>query len=197
MKGDTIYLDAFGAFQRGEKLTLDDIVLYHADCMIVRVEEEIREGETDRVEFKASTRNFEGKRDKELEKRIVKSICGFLNKDGGKLLIGVDDASNVVGLEKVYKTLGNRSSQDRFRRHLSTIIKNWIGKSYFWYLKTDFHKIDGRDISETVVTKSSEPVYTKKRKGKKFWVRNETSTETLSFSEAEKYIQHRFTTKKI
>jgi len=62
----------------GKFISIEDFALYHADCMIVRVEEEINGGETNRLEFKSSTRSRNGEHNKKLEKAIVKSICGFL-----------------------------------------------------------------------------------------------------------------------
>lgn len=191
--GMSIYLDAFGALKADKDIMIQDFAIYHADCMIVRVEEEIKGGETDRLEFKSSTRGHSGKQKDDLEKGVVKTICGFLNNDGGKLLIGVDDDCNVIGLEKVYNSLGRNNNRDRFRRQLRDFLSNWIEDSYFWYLKTEFYKINGKDISETVVSKSSEPVFTTRKKGHEFYVREGTSTVMLSGSKAEKYIRHRFT----
>lgn len=191
--GMSTCLDAFGALKADKDIMIQDFAIYHADCMIVRVEEEIKGGETDRLEFKSSTRGHNGEQKDDLEKGVVKTICGFLNNDGGKLLIGVDDESNVIGLEKVYNSLGKRKNRDGLRQHLRNIIIKWIGEGYFWYLKTEFHEIDGKDISETVISKSSEPVFTTRKRGHKFYVRDGTSTEMLSGSKAEKYIKHRFT----
>ena len=38
--------------------------------------------------------------DPKLEHVIVKTVCGFLNAEGGTLLIGVDDDGNVLGLDR-------------------------------------------------------------------------------------------------
>ena len=39
-----------------------------------------------------------GQADKKMEHVITKTVCGFLNSEGGTLLIGVNDAGQVVGL---------------------------------------------------------------------------------------------------
>jgi hypothetical protein len=43
-----------------------------------------------------------GQPDKKMEHVILKTVCGFLNADGGQLLIGVDDDGAVVGLDHDY-----------------------------------------------------------------------------------------------
>lgn len=50
----------------------------------------VKEGETDKVEFKRKA-NF--------PEKIVKEIVAFANTRGGKLLIGVDDDSSVTGIK--------------------------------------------------------------------------------------------------
>ena len=54
------------------------------------VAEQLSAGETDRVEFKATARiNLHtGQKDVRMEQVIAKTVCGFLNADGGTLLIG-------------------------------------------------------------------------------------------------------------
>jgi hypothetical protein len=44
----------------------------------------------------------------ELKHVIAKSVAGFMNKDGGTLLIGVRDDRTVLGLEKDYECLKGR-----------------------------------------------------------------------------------------
>ena len=48
----------------------------------------IREGETERLEFKLSVN----------KKSIASVVCSFLNGDGGQILIGVDDNRKIVGI---------------------------------------------------------------------------------------------------
>jgi type I restriction enzyme R subunit len=68
----------------------------------LRTVEEILINEEDFiVDFKSTARRDmrEGKPNKAMEDAVVKTIAGFLNTDGGTLLIGVDDSSAVLGLE--------------------------------------------------------------------------------------------------
>ena len=60
----------------------------------------IRYGESPNLEFKSTLRtNLKtGKAGKEIELAWLKSVVGFLNTDGGVLLIGVNDGGEVVSI---------------------------------------------------------------------------------------------------
>ena len=47
-------------------------------------------GETQKIEFKASCKNIDA---------IGKTICGFLNTNGGYLIIGIEDNGTISGIE--------------------------------------------------------------------------------------------------
>jgi len=83
----------------------------------------IRSGESERLEFKSSLRwDFrKGSGNRELESVIVRAIAGFLNAEGGTLLIGVADDGSVVGLEKDYHTLRTKN-RDGFERFLMDLV---------------------------------------------------------------------------
>ena len=77
----------------------------------------ILQGENERVEFKKS-----------VTEDIVKTIVAFSNKEGGIILVGVDDEGNVVGVseeakleEKIINTIGGRCEptiEPEFERHV-------------------------------------------------------------------------------
>jgi len=62
----------------------------------VSIEGLLREGESERVEFKTNLRE---------EREILETICSFLNSKGGVILVGVDDFGRPVGLEIGRKSL--------------------------------------------------------------------------------------------
>lgn len=79
--------------------------------------EMIEKGENDKVEFKSSLRwDYKEKRvNKELEYEIARACTGFMNVNGGILLIGVDNDKNILGIEKDYDTLGKgKQNEDGF-----------------------------------------------------------------------------------
>lgn len=82
----------------------------------------LERGESDRVEFKETARwNVrDDKKDARMEQVVAKTVAAFLNSSGGTLLIGVDDAGRVHGLDRDFATLRTPDA-DRFelwlRRH--------------------------------------------------------------------------------
>jgi Predicted transcriptional regulator containing an HTH domain and an uncharacterized domain shared with the mammalian protein Schlafen len=71
----------------------------------------IENGENEQIEFKSSIRYdyFRKTTNRELELVIAKTIVGFMNAKGGKLILGVDDDGNILGLEKDFKTLKHKT----------------------------------------------------------------------------------------
>lgn len=150
----------------------------------------LEKGEGLYVEFKETLRYDarKGETSKELEKVVLKSIVGFLNSEGGTLLIGVNDDAEVVGLDNDYKILPKKN-RDGFENHLTMLIKTMIGLSFVKHVKVSFESIDGKDICIVSVKESHKPAYLRNGdKKEEFFVRVGNSTQPFSMSEAEEYI---------
>ena len=150
-------------------------------------------GENDRIEFKSSLRwdRREQRVNKQLEKVIVKTLAGFLNANGGTLLVGVDDAGGVDGLAADYKTL-HRKDRDGFEQHLQQIVARDCGESVSPYLTVTFHEMDGQDVCHVSVDPSDHPVYVDEQQQAVFYLRVGNGTKALPVDEAVKYVQHRW-----
>ncbi|MEK7463520.1 MAG: RNA-binding domain-containing protein [Patescibacteria group bacterium] len=151
----------------------------------------IEEGEGLFVEFKETLRYDarKGEISKELERMVVKTIVGFLNADGGTLMIGVNDDGRVTGLENDYKTLPKKS-RDGFENHMTMLVKTMIGLSFTKYVSVAFEVIDGKDICLVTVREGHKPAYlTNGDKKEDFYVRVGNSTQPYSMSEASEYIK--------
>src|SRR5690606_15806240 len=87
----------------------------------------ISDGESKVAEFKSTARwNLHTQaHDPKLEAAIAKTICGFMNAEGGTLLIGVADDGAVVGIENDYSTLG-KPNRDGFELFLTQLVDNQI-----------------------------------------------------------------------
>ena len=98
---------------------LDGITVTEEAFVPASIEDLIKEGESDELEFKATLRwdIKEGRVSKKLEQVIVKTVAAFANAQGGSLLIGVDDDGQAVGLSRDYESLGE-SGRDPFELHL-------------------------------------------------------------------------------
>ncbi len=77
----------------------------------------IARGESATLEFKSSFRwdLRENKLNRALEAVVLKTLAGYMNGNGGTLLIGVADDGSVTGLEQDYKTL-KKPDRDGFEQ---------------------------------------------------------------------------------
>jgi membrane protein YdbS with pleckstrin-like domain len=130
-----------------------------------------------------------GEVSKEMEKMVLKSIVGFLNAEGGTLLIGVSDGGVVVGLDNDYKNLPKKN-RDGLENHLSMLIKTSIGLTFAKYVGVAFEAIEGKDVCMVTVTESHKPAYLRNGdRTEEFFVRVGNSTQPFSMSDAEDYIK--------
>ena len=97
--------------------------------------ERIKNGESETVEFK-ETFSFDAKRfrntgekaEKEsLQFYIPKSIAGFGNNKGGILYLGVNDNSDVVGLENDFEVMNVNA--DHFEQRIKDCIKKYFSST--------------------------------------------------------------------
>jgi len=149
----------------------------------------IKRGENEEIEFKSSVRwDYKQNRiNKEIYKSILKTIAGFLNTSGGKLLIGVDDGGNILGLEKDINTL-KKKDKDGYTLLLTNLISDYIGKEFNFYTRIEFPKIDGKDICLITIEKSNKAAYVIYDNKHKFFIRAQNSTQELDTKEAIDYI---------
>jgi hypothetical protein len=160
----------------------------------------IKAGETEHVEFKSSLR-FDYRLEKEnkiLEEVILKSIAAFANAKGGTLLIGVDDDLNVLGLENDYSTL-KKNDADYFELHLRKLINNQFGITFAnESLLIYFPVIEKKQICVIQINSSSAPLFlkTKDKQGQpteKFYVRSgNASQQIVSLKEINEFTRRRF-----
>ena len=151
----------------------------------------IEQGEGFFVEFKETLRYDarKGEISKELEKVVIKTIVGFLNADGGTLLIGVSDEGKVIGLENDYKTLPKKN-KDGFENHMSMLVKTMIGLAFTKYVSVSFEKLEDKEISMVTVREGHKPAYLiNGDKKEDFYVRVGNSTQPFSMSEMTEYIK--------
>ena len=125
------------------------------EALIVQLERElgkdlgtlIRRGEDDSLEFKSSFRYDYRlqKVNKALEAVIIKTLAGFMNTQGGSLLIGVADDGSIVGLEHDFQTLGRKDS-DGYTQSLMSTVADKLGTPACRLLRILFHRA-GRQAS--------------------------------------------------
>jgi len=195
-----IGLDGFGLesndyeifLKRRSKLIFEElktrIDLTHSEPLNEELEETILGGESDVVEFK-STLRYDIRNNvvnKKLEFIIAKTIVAFLNTEGGKLLIGVDDNQNIIGLQNDISTL-KKPDLDGFELQLIEVIKKYIGTEYGPHLKITFPQHDEQTICLIKVSKSSKPVFISFEDKESFFVRTGCSSQPLTREEQSSY----------
>jgi len=153
----------------------------------------LAQGEGKRVEFKSSARwgYQKGDRDEVVEQTIVRTIAGFLNAEGGTLLVGVDDAGTPIGLEKDYKLVKGRG-RDGLENWLTDLLEIAFGKPALAYLNVSFQAIGGNDVCRVDVEPSGTPVFVKRGNEADLYVRFNNSTRLLNTQEAVQYVANHF-----
>nr|VFJ92048.1 MAG: Putative DNA-binding domain-containing protein [Candidatus Kentron sp. H]VFJ93079.1 MAG: Putative DNA-binding domain-containing protein [Candidatus Kentron sp. H]VFJ99930.1 MAG: Putative DNA-binding domain-containing protein [Candidatus Kentron sp. H] len=182
---------------REYKLPLRVPIVQHMkveDISELSIEELIRRGEGERLEFKRSLGEDtqEGRKEKGSSKgpsNVLKTIAAFLNSEGGVLLIGVEDDGAVFGLETDYAALGSRPNWDGFSQALTNRITDAIGATFMGeYIKIEPHSLEGKAIAVVRVRKASSPAFIDK---KYFCIRAGATNRSLDMEESCRYLSGR------
>ena len=154
----------------------------------------IEKGENERLEFKSSLRHDyrQIKTDKNLENVILKSIAGFLNGNGGILLIGVNNDGEILGITNDFWSLKIKT-KDGFEQRLMFIISNAFGTDICSKIQVAFHEIENKEICSLLIDRSKRPVYVKENKQTIFFLRTGNVTNPLSTSETVEYLNSKNT----
>ncbi|MFW5872248.1 MAG: helix-turn-helix domain-containing protein [bacterium] len=142
----------------------------------------IDSGESNQVEFKpALVYNFSTQKGGIGVKYIIaKTICSFLNSNGGYLFIGVKDDGSIQGLDYDFSLAGQKERRDFFRLEFDQMIKHFLSFVVMSDISADFQEIDGKTIFVVTVHPSFfRPVFLKGQNGKEFFVRGEASSRKL------------------
>lgn len=147
--------------------------------------------EGDNAEFKST---FEwcirqGKKDKALQKSVLKTIAAFLNSSGGVLAIGVEDDKSIYGLDADYALLSKPDKREWFEQKLVTAITNSIGAEFTNCYTAAYEVHDGKDVMVvTVHERGPAPAYLDIGQDSEFYVRTGRKTIALTARDMGKYI---------
>lgn len=155
------------------------------------LEELIKQGEGARLEFKSTLQwdILQGAKNESLRKSVLKTIAAFLNTEGGTLIIGVEDDGSVYGLEADLALVNK--SRDKFAQLVGTLLIEQLGAAYAAppLVSARFDEIGGKTVYVVEVQPSSEPVFLKDEKGKKLYIRVQTTTRDLDAKDTVEYIK--------
>ena len=163
----------------------------------MEIVKQIEYGECDRLELKSSFRwdYIQSKINDDLTNVIMKTIVGFFNSyKGGRLLIGVSDQGEILGLEEDYQRC-KPQSKDGFEQLLFRKVRDNIGTSCAALVDLKFVNIKDKEICVVDIPPASEPAYlTDKNKESIFYLRTGNSTASLNVKEATEYCIKRYYT---
>jgi serine/threonine protein kinase len=153
--------------------------------------------ETATLEFKATLRTPVGPRPpgdtrtssqlgSVLEDEVLKTIAGFLNTQGGTLVIGVDDDKAIVGIEIDYLRTGR--SRDGWRRTLDQLISHQLGPNVLRSIDLQLAPCRGKTVAIIRCEARDQPTWLHRE----LFVRRTASTEMLSTEEAWAWCQERW-----
>ena len=149
----------------------------------------IAQGESNILEFKSSYRFDLNKNviNRTLEAVIMKTLAGFMNGEGGTLLIGVADDGTILGLENDYQTL-KRKDKDGFEQLIMSSVAERMGTAACNNIRLVFHSCQQMEVSRILIDHSDFPVYVKDGNTKKFYLRTGSGTREMDIQEAINFI---------
>jgi hypothetical protein len=135
---------------------------------------------------------------------IARSIAGFLNTDGGDLIIGIQEdriknSIQAVGIEEDYHKLQEKDrNPDGYRRMIvESIIQKYLPEIFNTasrFIHLSFPSISGRTLCHVHITPSDKPVFVSIGNEEHFFIRVDASTRSLTGKVLTQYILTRFST---
>lgn len=149
----------------------------------------VMNGESEVVEFKSTLRiNLHtGNKDPRMELSVLKTLAGFLNSNGGTLVVGVSDDGSPVGIQA-----DEFENEDKMSRYLTDIVKTRMGINAITNMHIRFDDHDGCRVMVVKCRRGSAPVFVKDGDTDHLYVRTGPSTTDLSPSQIQDYIKQRF-----
>jgi hypothetical protein len=114
------------------------------------VEEALRAGEGQRIEFKRGLSD-EVAKSGTVDTELLKSITAFANTNDGAILIGIDDAGHVKGLDLDFKR------RDAWERRIHQLVRARIKPTPPIYVA--FEEVRGMTLAKISIARGEAPVY--------------------------------------
>ena len=146
-------------------------------------------GEGDSVEFKSTMRwNLHADRsDKKIENGCLKTVAGYVNTDGGVLLVGVADDGEVIGLGK-----DHFQTEDKMLLHWVNLIKAYLGAEFLRCIRSMAHELSGQRVLVVECLPATSPVFFNRDNEESFFARMSNTTQALKPSEVLAYVDEHF-----
>lgn len=184
--------EIFESLRSHARTALEYINIYRKGTHKKLVDDLIAIGEAEDFELKSTLRwNLNtDKKDENITHSCIKTISAFLNSKGGKLLIGVSDGGNYIGIDK-----DRFKNNDKFMLHLTNSIKQSLGENVFQNINIQIIPVDEYNFCLIDCEKSSELVFCKKKGGdENVYIRIGPSSAVLPPSKLVEYKKKHFDT---
>lgn len=152
------------------------------------VSELIALGESMVLEFKSTLQwdVVQKKQNTALRHSVLKTIAGFMNSQGGTLIIGVEDNGDIFGLNNDLKLFGG--SMDRFEQTLINLVMESVRPLAARYIGIRFDEVRGRTVCVVTVEPVRDGVFLKTSKGTEFVIRVGNTTRSLDPEQTHEYL---------
>lgn len=156
-------------------------------------QEIINGGESQFVEFKSSFLwdYHRQSANKDLYYPTMKNVAAFMNSNGGVVIIGVDDEGQILGIENDLQAM-RKGDIDGFELTFTSVFNSMIGVEYRHYLSLNFEDIEGKTICLINVMPAPEPIYITNKGKEEFYVKAGNQAQSMTVSEAMRYIKDHF-----
>jgi serine/threonine protein kinase len=151
----------------------------------------ISAGESGSVEFKQSLRYdaAAGARNPKLETAVAKTVAGFMNAQGGTLLIGVHDSGGIIGIEPDLRTLTSRPDFDGWQQAFTQCLVNHLGDDAAACVSLRLAHVPEGAVAVVRCRPRSVPTWVRTKDGEKLYTRLGNATRPLPESFARAYIE--------
>ena len=135
----------------------------------------------------------------------MKTVCGFLNADGGELVIGVNDDGSPIGLAGECSAPGKQFDPDEYERFLRDLLKDRISTPVAGLVSINYKEYRATTVCVVEVAKSpDDPVFAQpfdKRENQwgtrdtdkwDFWVRDGNQTRQYEGESRSRYVLRRW-----
>ncbi len=197
LTGDT-FLQIFGGvlvlataivlfFIHKNRVRIESIGLRHSAVQSAdEVLQLIAEGESSALEFKQTLRfNLKaGKNGREIEHASMKTVAGFLNSDGGTLLVGVADSGEITGFKE-----DKFENEDKALLHFNNLVNQQIGTEFSRYVDTAIIPVNGQLVLRVYCLPASAPAILMNGKNEEFYIRSGPASRQLTLSQFYEWLQ--------
>jgi DNA-binding response OmpR family regulator len=148
----------------------------------------IAEGENDHTEFKSTLRWSlkENRVSHGVEIAWLKTVAAFLNSDGGRLLVGVENQGTPLGIQS-----DGFENEDKYLLHVNNLLNQHLGAQHAANVRFGLYPAGGLKVLLIECSPAARPVFLVDAGQESFYVRTGPGTRKLGMSEMLDYVAER------